>query len=345
MDAAPRIEWLDMTKGAGILLVVTGHITQCPALAHGIYLFHMPLFFVLSGYLYRPTATSALLKRRFKSLLIPYFSFLIITIAGVEVEHAAFGGQLTNSFPGLLFRGLYGGQTLGSEFAAFWFVPCLVVTQATYNLLMPARHRLLGRVRWIIVAVCLAASTGIDALAAHGYSAVLGRIPFCLSVVPATMVAYWFGHLLREKDIQPSWSIRFLALATAFTALSCASMGVAFDMNMKNLVFGPPLLGLSLSLALSLFFIDAVRQAVWSRILRVTLDALGRASLTIMFLHQLAHTALIDLGMHPGIGLISMCVVLPYGCYAAASRVPVLRIILLGDGRASRAAIALRQAA
>ncbi|MGN0524124.1 MAG: acyltransferase family protein [Eubacterium sp.] len=55
---AKRIEWIDIAKGIGIILVVTAH-TQMPSysLFDGnnnilrllIYSFHMPLFFFLSG--------------------------------------------------------------------------------------------------------------------------------------------------------------------------------------------------------------------------------------------------------------------------------------------------------
>lgn len=44
-----RINWIDALKGFGILLVIVGH-SGCPAwLLHWLYIFHMPLFFMLSG--------------------------------------------------------------------------------------------------------------------------------------------------------------------------------------------------------------------------------------------------------------------------------------------------------
>ena len=48
-----RIEWIDIAKGIGIILVVIGHISQIEVLNDIIYSFHMPLFFIISGYLYK----------------------------------------------------------------------------------------------------------------------------------------------------------------------------------------------------------------------------------------------------------------------------------------------------
>lgn len=69
-----RDNTFDIIKGIGILLVIIGH------LAHGygvlipiIYTFHMPLFFIVSGYFYKEKGVIELLKRDFRLLIVPYF--------------------------------------------------------------------------------------------------------------------------------------------------------------------------------------------------------------------------------------------------------------------------------
>ena len=45
---------IDIAKGVGIILVVFGHDTLCPSIIRNvIFSFHMPLFFILSGYFYK----------------------------------------------------------------------------------------------------------------------------------------------------------------------------------------------------------------------------------------------------------------------------------------------------
>lgn len=80
-----RIEYLDMAKGIGIILVVLGHITYT-----NIYLqvwissFHMALFFVISGLFISLGSGNGTrtfkdeLKRRYRGIVIPYMWFSLL---------------------------------------------------------------------------------------------------------------------------------------------------------------------------------------------------------------------------------------------------------------------------
>lgn len=48
-----RIDYLDIAKGIGIILVLVGHISKNDEINRFLYLFHMPLFFIISGMLYK----------------------------------------------------------------------------------------------------------------------------------------------------------------------------------------------------------------------------------------------------------------------------------------------------
>ena len=78
-----RIEWIDISKGIGIFLVIIGHTMLEPTIRTQIYTFHMPLFFLLSGFLFshkkHHNAVSFTLAKA-KSLLIPYTVFAIISL-------------------------------------------------------------------------------------------------------------------------------------------------------------------------------------------------------------------------------------------------------------------------
>ena len=68
---AARNEIIDIAKAIGIILMVIGH-TRCPEyLRHLIYLFHMPLFFILSGYfLQKKSDVGEYAKKQFMKLMI-----------------------------------------------------------------------------------------------------------------------------------------------------------------------------------------------------------------------------------------------------------------------------------
>ena len=57
MNNQQRINWIDWSKVFAIYLVVLGHLVQRTGIElyifYFIYLFHMPFFFFISGYLFK----------------------------------------------------------------------------------------------------------------------------------------------------------------------------------------------------------------------------------------------------------------------------------------------------
>ena len=77
-----RLSSVDIAKGIGIILVVAGHNRAikevAPLLSAGIYLFHMPLFFFLSGLLTPTPLQSHQLMSKCMGLIRPYLTGVII---------------------------------------------------------------------------------------------------------------------------------------------------------------------------------------------------------------------------------------------------------------------------
>lgn len=78
-----RIYWVDTAKGIGILLVIAGH---CLQQHHGglifrtIYSFHMPLFFMIHGFLLKKDNIISRAKKNFHSMIIPYLCFSVFCL-------------------------------------------------------------------------------------------------------------------------------------------------------------------------------------------------------------------------------------------------------------------------
>lgn len=73
--------YMDIVKGIGILLVVIGHC-ETP-IGRYIYLFHMPLFFFISGYFYKDKYSNnpvEFIVKKIKTLYRPYIFFAILLI-------------------------------------------------------------------------------------------------------------------------------------------------------------------------------------------------------------------------------------------------------------------------
>lgn len=68
-------KWIDVLKGIGILLVIIGHCHRPEFLLKIIQSFHMPFFFIISGYLFKnkDECFFSFSKHKFKKYIIPYF--------------------------------------------------------------------------------------------------------------------------------------------------------------------------------------------------------------------------------------------------------------------------------
>lgn len=78
-----RIEWADVTKSFAIWLMVFAHANLSnETLMCMIYTFHMPLFFILSGFFDKGKGLSlSFLKKNFQTLIIPYFIYSILGLS------------------------------------------------------------------------------------------------------------------------------------------------------------------------------------------------------------------------------------------------------------------------
>ena len=70
-----RIDWLDISKGIAIILVVVGHISSLPWEPYRKIIFsvHMPLFFIVAGYTTKMGLNKDIIKKLFKRLFVPYY--------------------------------------------------------------------------------------------------------------------------------------------------------------------------------------------------------------------------------------------------------------------------------
>ena len=73
---------IDLIKGIGIILMVGGHCGM--PFTHFIYLFHMAIFFMASGYCFNASNSETMqdvlsfVKRKFKGLWFPYVLWMVV---------------------------------------------------------------------------------------------------------------------------------------------------------------------------------------------------------------------------------------------------------------------------
>lgn len=82
MGSRKRLAWIDIAKGIGIILMVVGHTIPFRSWAgHAIFSFHMPLFFILSGWTFRRKKTREVVVSSARTLLVPYCGVFLVRLA------------------------------------------------------------------------------------------------------------------------------------------------------------------------------------------------------------------------------------------------------------------------
>lgn len=184
-----RIDYIDTTKGIGILLVVwlhMGSVGSLPKFGYwGGYIttFYMVLFFIMSGMFFKPVD----IKRKVNRLMIPYISFYIIAFVIHSVKNLIKGESLDwiNFFVPLL------GGTNGYENTPIWFLLSLSqVTLISYLLLK------FWNSKWIIVFSFLLA------IAAFNCHKKFGVIPYYIDVTFVTIPFFLFGYYHKTQIIK-----------------------------------------------------------------------------------------------------------------------------------------------
>lgn len=133
-----RMDYIDMTRGFAICLVVLGHIWDNP-LCNFITSFHVPVFFVLSGYLTklkdkRNQATTSSHDRRLhmelwkrtKQLMVPY---VVYSVVWISFTYFALDSSLE------LLRENVVQTVVLYGCGALWFLPAILIAQIIFLVL------------------------------------------------------------------------------------------------------------------------------------------------------------------------------------------------------------------
>lgn len=89
MTEMNRNQWMDVAKGIAIILMVIGHTSIPDYLSRFIYSFHMPLFFIASGWMtcWTKYTVKAFLYKKVKSLVGPFLIYSSIVLIFMELEY------------------------------------------------------------------------------------------------------------------------------------------------------------------------------------------------------------------------------------------------------------------
>jgi fucose 4-O-acetylase-like acetyltransferase len=283
----PRIDYIDVAKGIGILLVVMGHndfSLLSPFLFKLIYSFHMPMFFFMSGIFFKPDLSFlTLLRRRFDSVLKPYiFITLLIFFATISFTKVSFAQSITR-----LLKALYGnGHYL--DWVQLWFLPHLFVVSLFAFLFYRLTRRINAPwIKWgLLAAIQVIGVLGIStfwpfSINLFGQSITIYGLPFSLDLVLVSGFFFIGGYELFKNFPLPFFKKPLVCLILGISLIilvwffpSTIDFNIRqFDSLFLNTL--EALLGIALTLSLAL---QIERSSQLTKIFKY----IGRNSLTIL---------------------------------------------------------------
>lgn len=282
-----RIEWIDIARGIGMILIIVGHslyIYTSSDVARVIFAVHVPIFFILSGFLFSQHSWKRTMSGLNKNILLPYVATATVVIAL---------STLSNHLPNIhglrgigggresLIASIYGIGTPTNLFGinvpaigAIWFLLAMYVGDLIFKIIVDLTNR---ERHQLLIIFSISAVLAIIGFATA--KAIL--LPWSINAALISQLFYWFGFALRKTNIVDRWNFWELLCGLALWGISAVSgffyLNVGFASQPILSVFGAMGGGFVL-IVFSKWLATKVGKLKW-------LNSFGRNSLIVMCIH------------------------------------------------------------
>lgn len=190
-----RLYWLDIAKGIAILLMVIGHTSIPSALSNFIWAFHMPLFFIASGWTtnWQKTDFKGFTKRKIRTLLAPFIIYSLVVLM-IQIS------QRWNDFNHWIYNGWIS--------YALWFIPVLFLASLFAKLIYSIKNKYV----LLVCAFMFAALSGVLSLYKIQLLWTLSSVPLATFLVVLGTELKRFNSIIADSKL---WHILLLFMVTA----------------------------------------------------------------------------------------------------------------------------------
>ena len=282
MSTKKRIEWVDVVKGMLIPLVIIGHTAQSAAIITYVYSFHMPLFFILSGYTAKPANNlKTYAKHVWKSFLHLMVPCILVQLFIVAVEYWTKVGaiqmlpmaKIEGTFYKLFWGCAWGWAGGSPSVGMLWFFITMFWARVIWEavvLLFPKKN----------TAVCMLVSLLGMYIGFEKY------IPQNFDIAMMVVFYYCIGHLVRkyhgdERIKKIKMPLFWIALAIW---VHFAQQGTYIELAVEK--YEGIVVGVLESLCGSYVFCMLAQEFAERRILKNIFTFLGRHTLLIVLVHH-----------------------------------------------------------
>ncbi len=280
---------IDIAKGIGIFLVVIGHSINSDSVLHTfIYMFHMPLFFIMSGLFIEPESKKLKLLFRESKLLSYYIFYSLIFLLNDGIfrlmifREISLGEYKYNVFITCIFYGISVLWFVGSLFWAKILVGAIIsMIKKNYILLAFLMVIISDLFKYLIPDID-------DFVKEQRVSAVIVSFARILCAAGFVLVGYFMKSYIFEK--KHSFHTAGIFSVIGMIILVCAAFyfngkGIEFDMHMMNLGKYSAMFWFGIIGFMTVFFVSKyiITHVVFLKRLFVFW---GRHSMIIMIVHE-----------------------------------------------------------
>ena len=263
---------VDIAKGIGIFLVIWSH-TVCPIIPQ-LCLFHMPVFFMLSGYVFnRKESFKTTLGKKIRSLIIPLIFFFAFQRIGFILISIA-GGTFNTAYL-LPWTSIPPWQVMG----VLWFIVSLFTVILVYTLLNLIRSDILKFALSLLLTFC---GHLLDNFNLH--------LPLYIGSSLSMIFFFHAGVMLASADLKKfgpaiNWAVSGILTLTLFI--------VCTHFYQPKVVIAYNFFGGNFLMTLGLMFLGCFMLLINSKlidyipVMNKALAYIGRNSLTVFAIHPM----------------------------------------------------------
>lgn len=261
-----RLLEFDILKGLLIICVVVGHTPLNPIGFFDVYWFHMPAFFMISGYFYRRQPDVCFMDK-FKKLTLRYvLPYLVFSFALFFIFQ-------TEPFLKFTARVIYGGLINVTEFSyPFWFINALFISLLVLSATDKIKLLILS-----VIMICLALMVHLP----YYYNSI-PAMPYGIELAAGAIVYIFIGLCLHRFKYK-TFFIEYVIVTIFLASVAFGMFDYKLDMAGKtyNNLFVDYVVPIAFFLVLLDFSRCISRIPVMSRILII----IGESCFKIFFLH------------------------------------------------------------
>lgn len=229
-----RIEWVDIAKGIAIIAMIIGHGCPKRAIVSFIFSFHMPLFFILSGY----TSGQVLTWEKFKKKGVNAF-FRVWLLAVLMIVLLGFETMFVNNLDSrLLFRNIFLSDLKG----IFWGSNIQAINLMNVGVMWFLIVFFWSKILYNFFQVCFDNKYNGFYLGILSYLffniSKIHWLPQAFDIVPIAAFFMWCGWYLKKVNKTFDYSNSLITLlligGTFIYWIACIQRGLYIDMSVRH---------------------------------------------------------------------------------------------------------------